>query len=144
MQSKPSVHSKHKVEESLTEINDDRLDIDTIEALLSIVPTADEVSKVKAFAQDLPPDEICELSGATRLCLVAGSIPRLEPRLKSLRLRCSFPEFVEDTYADMEILQEAVAQVRPRPEMPRTHQSPPPPPFARVSGCIGGATFRCL
>lgn len=104
--------SPEEAEIALMEVDDERLDASTLEALISIAPTAEEREAVRTFTQDSSSEEVTELSPPARLCLVAERVPRLGPRLQCLLLRCRFDEFVDDTRREIQLLQEAVRQVR--------------------------------
>ncbi|KAK6904947.1 hypothetical protein I203_105766 [Kwoniella mangroviensis CBS 8507] len=99
--------SPSKIRRAIIEVDDDLLDMDDLATLSRMLPTAEEVEKIRSFSGD-----ISKLSKPDLYFKEISSIPNLKLRLETMVFRRKFEMMLNEIMPDLMILKNVVKELR--------------------------------
>ncbi|WVW81462.1 hypothetical protein I302_103456 [Kwoniella bestiolae CBS 10118] len=99
--------SPSKIRRAIVEVDDDLLDIDDLATLSRMLPTTEEVERIRAFSGD-----ITKLSKPDLYFKEISAIPNLKLRLESMVFRRRFEMMLSEIMPDLSILRTVVKELR--------------------------------
>ncbi|KAL0042664.1 hypothetical protein WJX79_007254 [Trebouxia sp. C0005] len=93
-----------------------KLGLERLSLLLQIAPSDEEIKKLKAYVE-LPDKCVADLSTPEQFLHLIGQVPRLRSKTAALIFREQFASLVKDTSSALEVIGNAVRQVRQGPRL---------------------------
>ncbi|DBA90451.1 TPA: hypothetical protein ACH3X1_003718 [Trebouxia sp. C0004] len=93
-----------------------KLGLERLSLLLQIAPSDEETKKLQAYVE-LPDKSVPDLSTPEQFLHLIGQVPRLRSKTAALIFREQFASLVKDTSSALEVIGEAVRQVRQGPRL---------------------------
>ncbi|MES1912644.1 MAG: hypothetical protein MHM6MM_004881 [Cercozoa sp. M6MM] len=98
--------SHDDIRRAVLALDESKLDMETLTKLLNLVPTPEDVSRVRGYEGD-----VSLLGHAERFCLALAPVPQIKARLELLMFKMSWSALREDCARQLRVVSDALTRI---------------------------------